>query len=530
MNITIKNSMVTDVRVYLQGAQITRKIKASIEAGENKLLISNLCSEIDNNSISVRANGAEVRSAVFSTTYQKDVFVSPKMAKLEEKMKAAKEELSATEDKIAVLNFEKELLTANRTLVGADVGVKIDDLKNASNYLKTTFEANRAELTKLNKIKDETEEEIEKLKLELKMCDRLKFVPAGEITIDIISKEEKEVELTINYYVKKAQWKPVYEIRGYDGLAKVGLKLKAEVKQATGEKWENVNLKLYLGNPNTKIEHPNLQTWFLKPISHAVPMMYSERGESQKLKAKSLKREMELLEEIELLKYEEARLLSESEDYYFDDTESTQAKVNENQQGIEFIINEPCVLQSDESKTFDIAVHELNADYKHFAICKQDKNVFLLAKIASWQKLNLISAPANVFFDNAYIGKTNIDPSKIKENFEISFGVDNGVIVDRVKVKDFSGKQVFGSNTKTTINYAFSVKNNKKTAIDIILVDQIPVSTDKSITVDAIDISGAKHNKDTGELVWSLGIKPAIETSKTLKYMVTYPSNMELEL
>ena len=210
--------------------------------------------------------------------------------------------------------------------------------------------------------------------------------------------------------------------------------------------------------------------------------------------------------------------------------EDYDASVDENLSSMEFTMNEPCALPSDEDKTFEVASYELPAEFKHFAVRKSDKDVFLLAHVKGWERLNLMAAPVNVFLGSAFIGKTDLDPRRLKDVLKISFGRDSGVIVTRTKGRDFTGKQIFGSNTKTVVSFTLEAKNTKKRPIELNLLDQIPVPTDKSITVDAMEISGARHDREKGELAWTLTLKPAEAVTKTVKYSVTYPSGMDIVL
>ncbi len=61
--------------------------------------------------------------------------------------------------------------------------------------------------------------------------------------------------------------------------------------------------------------------------------------------------------------------------------------------------------------------------------------------------------------------------------------------------------------------YEISVRNNKKTPIEILLEDQIPISTSTDIEVSLTDKDGGNVNQETGKITWDLNIKPN-ETKK----------------
>jgi hypothetical protein len=62
----------------------------------------------------------------------------------------------------------------------------------------------------------------------------------------------------------------------------------------------------------------------------------------------------------------------------------------------------------------------------------------------------------------------------------------------------------------------------------MVLIDQVPVSTAEEIEVDVQKISGAKHNRETGEIKWEFELAPAATTEFELRYAVKYPKNRNL--
>ena len=78
---------------------------------------------------------------------------------------------------------------------------------------------------------------------------------------------------------------------------------------------------------------------------------------------------------------------------------------------------------------------------------------------------------------------------------------------------------------KETYSFEIAVKNNKSIPLKIEILDQIPVSKQKDITVELEDKDGAIYNEDYGKLKWELEI-PANQ-SKRLRftYSVKYPKD-----
>ncbi|MDR0791636.1 MAG: DUF4139 domain-containing protein, partial [Methanomassiliicoccaceae archaeon] len=80
-------------------------------------------------------------------------------------------------------------------------------------------------------------------------------------------------------------------------------------------------------------------------------------------------------------------------------------------------------------------------------------------------------------------------------------------------------------SVKVSREWTLTVKNLRKQKINIVIEDQLPVSVNKGITVDAVTISGAEHDKDKGKLIWKFSLNPAESRTLPVKYTVTYPKN-----
>jgi hypothetical protein len=200
-----------------------------------------------------------------------------------------------------------------------------------------------------------------------------------------------------------------------------------------------------------------------------------------------------------------------------------------NQTTVDFEINLPYTIKSDNKNyTVDMEFYELPAFYQYYCVPKVDKEAFLIANILDWEKYNLLEGEANVFFEETYVGKTLLDVRYASDTLEISLGRDKKVSVNREKLKDYTTKQFIGSKKEETRAWKTTVKNNKNQVINMIILDQVPVSTTEEIEVSVQNISGAKRNSETGEIKWEFDLKPNDKKEFELKYSVKYPKYRNL--
>jgi hypothetical protein len=75
-----------------------------------------------------------------------------------------------------------------------------------------------------------------------------------------------------------------------------------------------------------------------------------------------------------------------------------------------------------------------------------------------------------------------------------------------------------------------TIRNNKTNQVRITVNDQIPVSSNSQITVEVSELSGGKHNNETGLVQWDLDLKPGETRELILTYSVRYPKNQNIIL
>ncbi|HET6555739.1 MAG TPA: mucoidy inhibitor MuiA family protein [Prolixibacteraceae bacterium] len=201
----------------------------------------------------------------------------------------------------------------------------------------------------------------------------------------------------------------------------------------------------------------------------------------------------------------------------------------ENQTTVHFEIKTPYTVKSDNKNyTVDIEAYDLPANYQYYSVPKIDKDAFLIAHIIDWEKYSLLEGEANVFFENTYVGKTLLDVRYASDTLEISLGRDKKVSVNREKIKDFTTKQFIGNKKEETRTWKTTIKNNKSQEINMIVLDQVPVSTAEDIEVSLLDMTGAKHDLESGEIKWEFKLTPGDKKEFDLKYSIKYPKYRNL--
>tara|TARA_R110000796_G_scaffold71409_4_gene162120 strand:+ start:48679 stop:50553 length:1875 start_codon:yes stop_codon:yes gene_type:complete len=178
----------------------------------------------------------------------------------------------------------------------------------------------------------------------------------------------------------------------------------------------------------------------------------------------------------------------------------------------------------------DMLTKEVEAEYIYSTSPKVKQTAYLVAMIKDWTDLKLLDGESNLYFENRFVGKSIIDTNVGSDTLNISLGKDEGIVINRERLKDFEERKFFSNKKKEERHFRITVMNTKSSEVSISIYDQIPITARDNVKVNVIEISGAEMNKETGLLTWKTQLKPGEKRELILKYSVEYPKEMDLEI
>ena len=192
----------------------------------------------------------------------------------------------------------------------------------------------------------------------------------------------------------------------------------------------------------------------------------------------------------------------------------------------EFDIRQPYDIPADgKPYIVDVAAYNLNASFQYHCVPKMDRDAFLMARITGWEDLDLVEGPANVYFGGTYVGQSYIYTRSVDDTLDLSFGRDQKLVVTRTNLQSMNNDKMIGSTKKETYSYEIDLKNTRKSAVPVVLKDQIPVSEDAEITVEATEMSKGVLDPATGIITWNFNIQPGETQKVILTYTIRYPKS-----
>jgi uncharacterized protein (TIGR02231 family) len=209
-------------------------------------------------------------------------------------------------------------------------------------------------------------------------------------------------------------------------------------------------------------------------------------------------------------------------------TKFAKPTVLQNMFNTEFETNIAYTIPSDnQNHQVDLTSFAQSAIYGYAVVPKLNKEVFVTAQVLANDLINQISGEANVYYDGTFTGKTYISPTA-NDTLLLTLGKDKRIQVERIKLKDFSSKSLFGSTKKEQTTYEIKVKNTHKDTITLTIEDQIPVSNNSEIEVKLLEYQGATYDANTGKLTWKIELKADESKSVKFSFEVKYPKDKPL--
>lgn len=501
--------------VFLNSAELFSKTKVNLPAGETTILFTNVAGNVNQQSLNIgAANGVVVQSAIFQNNFLREDVLSPRAKEVKDSIEYLEKGRSSTNNELQSVDEQVAILRQNRQVSGVNTGLSTTELQKMLDLVKARMAKLLDEKDALATSLKKMDEYLTKLRQQLQEEQQRGYQPGGQLLVNFYSPKATTSDITISYVVPNAGWTPSYDLRVDELGGPVKLFYKAHVYQNSGVSWDKVKLSLSTGNPTEGAEAPVLSPWYL---SFYAPVTY---GYENQMKAKSNYR---AAEEVMDAAPKTAGLAQTTMDEY--------VVVNNSGINTVFDISLPYTIPSD-GQQHNVAVKtaELPATYRYYAVPKLDRDAFLQAQITDWEKLDLLPAPTNIFYEGTYVGQGFIDVRNVKDTMNLSLGRDKKIVVRRERDKELRSVKTIGTNVREEFVYKISVRNTRNKAVDVVVMDQLPISNDKDIEIGDKEYKGADYNETTGAVTWKLQLKPNETKELVLGYTVKYPKGKQVNL
>ncbi len=496
---------ITSVTIYPHNASVTKVINASVNKGENLIKLSGLPSSIANQSVQVevvKGKGVKITDVKVEETYLEKPEVE-KVSKLKAKIDSLNDLISLKVVEIEVVSGKIEFLKK----LSPSLQVQRFTVTEIENYFKfygKTLNENFKEKIKLEK-------ELEKLKQEKKTLEdelgKITFVKekGKNIEIYLLSDFKGEIALRISYLVFSAGWLSGYEVRVNSLEGKVEFNFFAFVRQSTGEDWVNVPVEISTAQVTIWGMPPEIMPWNVD-VYQPTPIK-PFLGKVQGVEREELKAEMP----------------EPSSGFVVPEVESAITSVN-------FKLQKLSIPSDNQLHKVFLSSFSSEVPLVYYAVPKLSRYAYLRASLKNEFSFTILPGEARIFIDGRYVSTSSLKKILPGEIFNLSFGVDGGIKVDRRLKKKFTEYTgAFGRNKKISYEYEIEVENGKMRDVLIEVKDNFPVSRNEKIKVvlESPSEKEAEIGSD-GIVTWRINLKSGEKKVLILKFYIEHPKDIEV--
>lgn len=225
-------STISDVTVFLQGAQVTRKAISTLELGTTELLLAGISPNIDKSSIQVKGEGNfTILSVQHQINYLNEQTPNSNIARISQLRDNISKQHKQIKVQLAVLENTQELLQKNQLVGGANSGMRAADLRELLQLQEQEMTKTQNKILEVRLQLKTIQDSLARTEQQLSELQAPNSRPTSEISIQVAANATTTAHFTITYLVKQASWFAIYDIRAKDIDSPIQLQYKANVQQ-----------------------------------------------------------------------------------------------------------------------------------------------------------------------------------------------------------------------------------------------------------------------------------------------------------
>jgi uncharacterized protein (TIGR02231 family) len=526
---TIVKSKIDEVTVYPIGAMVNRSATVNIPSGNNLIVLDELTSSVDPNTIQVGGKGNfEILSVKFELFYPYAKSKPKGIELIEDSLQAYRDQRFILEGENTALDHERNMILANQKISGNNTTVTVEQVNAMAKYYRTRLADIRKEKLRNQNERVAINKEEKRLNATLSGMNQYKYEKIGRIVVETNAKVSTSAKFTFSYFTHLASWKPKYNIKAQSESNHISVDYHAMVTQTTGVDWKDLDLVLSTSRPTYNNQKPEIDPWYLDFINQVNMRGARSDANSYYIDGTAVMEDSP-----------EPTNLEATGNTYYDKGQYKAIPAATYSWGEELvnalntsykIAAKYSVPSNSSNKQVFIKSIDIPAMYNHYSVPSKEKESFITASIADWGSYDLVPGNATLFYNNTYVGKSYIFSNTTDDTLQISLGRDQGVILNQEKVKDLCNHKRIGSNIKKNFVYEITAKNTRKDPITMVIYDRVPVSKKNEIEVNLGELAGAELNKETGILKWKKTIGPGQSVTLRFDYEVKYPKDKPINL
>ncbi len=521
-------SRIDAVTVFPDAAAVTRVGEVSVPQGQHVILLRGLPATIDPGSIRVEGTGdgqlqigsADIRRVPAETVPNEDA--QKKLRELRLEMAKVRGRMDAIEaQKKAVTDFSRIAAEASaKDGKGFDIAQARAAWAAVGEGIAAANEAAQGEAARLADI----EAEIRAVEA-ASGRQRPSLAPVVDVAISVEAARDMGAAFKVTYRVAGARWLAVYDAQldtvANGPVAKVNLVRRASVTQRTGEDWSDVELTLSTARVAGGATVPDVRTQALGLRDPAVVFELDQRRQRQA--APSAARPAPPSLAAEPIQQMEAAKATEQE-----------ASAAATAFSASFMAPGRVSISRDGSqRTLRLSSHVIDAPLLAKIAPALETRAYLSTNLTWSDDVPLLPGEVSLTRDGMFVGKARIEAVAPGDQFDLGFGADDRIKVERLPVRRRDNDPSGWSASRNQISdHRTIITNLHRRPMRISLTDRIPVSENSAITIEPLATNTVPTEKIVqerrGVMGWTHDYAPSEKREVRLGWRLRWPADREL--
>ncbi len=520
-------SKISSVTVYSDRALVKRTFSADLPAGYVSIAIPDLPAKMLNES--VRVSGMGTSGVTISGVNIEEKYLE---SSAQDAVRELEERKDKIDDRIRVLQDRKGVLGHKKGFIESLSQKTSESIAENIAVQRPSIEEWTAMVSFIDKSLNEISTERQSIDKEWIDLKNKKTVIAKEmakyqnssgesrksVQVDLELDNPGSITMELSYIVMGANWTPIYDIRASSDNDTISVIFMANVKQNTGEDWQDVKLELSTAKPFIGAAPRDLNPWYLSVTDY---------DESKRGRMTYMLDGIDMKDQLVQVPWEAPAVMKQ-----ILETQLSIADVSQQLISTSFILKQTESIPSDNTaKKVSVKVASAVGKKEYYAVPKLNNYAYLRSMVTNQTNFPLLPGNANVFFDGNFVSTTLIPLVVPSESFEMYLGIDEGIKLKRELVEKFSDMTgVMSRKNRVEYSYKITVETYRDFEQKITILDQIPVSQD-----DRIDIKVKKivpeprykgDDKQKGILRWIVNLPPRGKETISFDYQIVYPPDV----
>ena len=517
------------VTVYPEQARVTRHGQVQVHQPQIMLDIGPLPSTLAPPSIQAYAQGTAqvIMQKPTLKPWLQDGEQRQQERQLSDRSRQAEDQFRQCKDSLAGLNQQQTFLqslaerTARTFAQGlAQQATNLENIAEFTQYFEQAYQRNSKAIAALERHKSDLDHQLQQARHALQQFQSSCKNPQYHILLPLTVQQPGTLELSIVYDVTEAQWQSAYDVRLQADHPSLQIDCIAEVQQNTGEDWPAVDLKVSTAVPEKTPAIPDSSLLKIQSALRPKHTAHSPAVNRGQIKSRSpvLDDTYRMLGAVP-----GSEIPPQAEEDGLGDTMLQPANAI-----IRFAAPTPAQVPSD-GEVHRVPVGQLQLDSRltYVALPQRCSSAYLCAALTNPpEKWPLLPGTAYLFRDGGYVGAEKFEYVAPGASFQLSLGLDERVSIQRELVTQ---KMATDDDPGRDLRaYRLTIHNPFDYAIDVTVMEQIPVSRSAEIDVQITQAKPEVTLAEQGQCQWLIRLAPQASEHIIYQYEIKHPPDVEL--